>query len=708
MIGRTDNLRFAAALCIMAGLLSCQQEKESSLQFAGKDWPEYLGGPGRNHYSTLDQIDSTNVDRLEVAWVHHTGDYGELQCNLLEVNGTLYGTTAACEAFALDATTGTELWRFAPAEKKRFLKTRGVAFWQKNGDQRILFTYDEWLYTLDARTGKPVPAFGDSGKVSLKAGLGESAKDKYVMSRTPGAVFEDLIIMPLVVNQLPGYIQAFNIETGSVEWVFHTIPKPGEYGYETWPEGIDENELIGGVSNWSGMAIDKERGILFAPTGSGHSPSDFWGGNRKGENLFANSLLALDVRTGKRLWHYQIVHHDFLDRDLPSPPSLATINRDGEEVDVVVQVTKTGQVFVFERETGEPVFPIEEVPVPASQIDGEHAWPTQPMALVPKPFSRQSLTVDDLNSFSRDKDSLQALFRNATVGMYTPLSEKPTIVFPGYDGGAEWGGIAISPDGIMYVNANEMAWVSTLSPTGSEDRVQYASRGEQLYMNTCSPCHQKDRSGNPASGYPSLKNLRARLPKNRVADIISKGQGMMPGFPQISGEEKASLLAFLLEEAEVKMVADPVKKTERPKIPWKFNGFKKFLDSEGLPGISPPWGTLTAIDLNTGQHIWQTPLGELEALTNKGIPPTGTENYGGPLVTASGLLFIAATKDNKFRAFAANDGRLLWETTLPASGFATPTTFEANGRQYIVIACGGTKLGTEKGDAIVAFTLKQK
>ena len=710
MTGRKDSfLRLIIAIFLFAGLISCEKREKKPVNIqAGEDWPEYLGDGGRAHYSTLEQINKKNVTQLDVAWVYHTGDFGEMQCNPLVIDGVLYGTTAACEVFALDAATGKEKWRFAPSEKKNYLKSRGVSYWGKGNDRRILFTYDEWLYALDAGTGKPVITFGENGSVSLKTGLGERAKDRYVMSRTPGTVYRNLIIMPLVVSRVPGYIQAFNVETGDLEWIFHTIPRPDEYGVETWPDGIHKNDLIGGANNWAGMALDKERGIVYVPTGSAHSPSDFWGGNRTGENLFANTLLALDARTGERIWHYQIVHHDLLDRDLPSPPSLATIRRNGKKQDVVVQTTKTGQVFVFGRETGDPVFSIGEVSFPASELEGEQAWPTQPIAQTPKPFSRQSLTENDINPYSKDKDSLMAFFRNAKTGMYTPLSQTPTIIFPGYDGGAEWGGVAVDTNGVMYVNANEMAWVSGLSPTANNGDGSSSGPGGRVYTTYCSMCHGKDLSGNPASGYPSLKNIKQRLDKSTLSGIVSKGKGMMPGFPGISEKEKEALVAYLFEGENEKptMEAGHVEQVSTPDIPWKFNGFKKFLDSEGMPGISPPWGTLSAINLNTGRYVWQKSFGELDDLTEKGIPPTGTENYGGPVVTAGGLLFIAATKDGYFRAYDKESGAELWKYKLPAGGYATPAVYEVDGCQYVVIACGGGKMGTKSGDSYVAFSLK--
>lgn len=697
--------KFTASYCLVflfiSTLIGCSSSVEQN------DWPEYLGGPDRNHYSGLEQITTSNVGQLVKAWEFNTGDSGEVQCNPIIVDGVLYGVTARNQAFALDAATGKQLWRFEIQSTSNFNINRGVAYWEGNNDKRILFAHASWLYALDATTGKSIVSFGDSGRVSLREGLGTNATDKFVVSTTPGTVFEDLIIMPLRLSEgadaAPGNIQAFNIKTGKLEWVFHTIPHPGEYGYETWPEKAYKNTEVGAANSWAGMAVDKKRGILYVPTGS--AGFDFYGGSRKGQNLFANSLVALNVRNGERIWHYQIVHHDIWDRDLPAPPNLITLKKDGKTIDAVAQVTKSGRIFVFDRETGEPVFPIDEVPVPASEMPGEEAWPTQPIPQLPMAFSRQEMTEADINPYSVDKDSLLTVFKNARKGHFVPLSLTPTILFPGCDGGAEWGGAAVDPNGVMYVNANEMAWIFTLSPTPKEEELTGLSPGRKTYVQYCSSCHGNELKGNTASGYPSLVDITKKHPRSYISRVITGGKGMMPGFASISESEKQALLAFLA--GEEKSEATPVTENKKkPFVPYKFDGYKKFLDSEGMPAISPPWGTLTAIDLNTGQKLWQEVLGETKMYKEKGIEKTGTENYGGPLITAGGVLFIAATKDEKFRAYEMKTGKLIWETTLPASGFATPSTYQVNGKQYVVIACGGTKLGSKKGDSYVAFTLE--
>jgi quinoprotein glucose dehydrogenase len=468
---------------------------------------------------------------------------------------------------------------------------------------------------------------------------------------------------------------------------------------------------VGGGNNWSGMAVDRQRGILYVPTGS--AAFDFYGGNRKGQNLFANCLLALDAKTGKRLWHYQLVHHDVLDRDAPAPPNLMTVTHDGKQVDAVAQVTKQGYVFVFDRVTGQPLFPIEERPVPATDVAEEQTWPTQPFPTKPAPYARQALTEADLNPNSENLAELKATLgasRNEP-GPFTPLSKRGTIIFPGLDGGAEWGGAAVDPDGIMYVNSNEMAWLLALKSTAPDANLASLSSGERLYASNCTACHGAERKGNPASGYPALLDIQKHRTTDYVTNVVSKGKGMMPAFAKFTAEEKKALVAFLFGTEKVEPGITKLKepglenKKGMPDVPYRISGYTKFLDKKGYPAISPPWGTLNAIDLNTGEYRWKITYGETPELAAQGIPQTGAESYGGPVVTASGLLFIAGTKDQKLRAYDKNNGKLLWETTLPAAAFATPSTYEVNGKQYLVLACGGTKLGARKGDSYVAFAL---
>lgn len=684
--------------------------------YGSREWTEYLGGPERNHYSPLEQINTQNVGQLAVAWEYHTGDSGQIQCNPVIVNGVLYGMTATTRPFAVDAATGKELWKGPSQGADNFSTSRGVSYWESGSDKRILYTAGPWLYALDARTGQPVASFGENGRTSLKSGLEETSADKMVISNTPGTVYEDLIVMPLRVSEgtdaALGHIQAFNIRTGKLAWVFHTIPYPGEYGYDTWPKEVYKNTSnVGAANNWSGMSVDRKRGIIFVPTGS--AAYDFYGAERPGTNLFANCLLALDGKTGKRLWHFQFVHHDILDRDPPAPPNLITVTHNGKTIDAVSQTTKQGFVFVFNRETGEPLFPIQETKVPASDIPGEQSWPTQPLPTKPAPYARQQFTETEINPYAENRQELIDSFRvSRSEGPFTPLSQRGTIIYPGLDGGGEWGGAAADPDGILYINSNEMAWRISLGPSAQKEQNVSMSSGQSLYVANCASCHGTKRSGNSASGFPSLIDLGGRRTRDYVQNIIAHGKGMMPAFVKFNDKQRQSIAGFLFgdEQHHPGVEKEPglnpaLKKEADKKLSYSISGYSKFLDKNGLPAMSPPWGTLNAIDLNTGEYLWKVPYGETPELKAKGIAQTGSESYGGPVVTASGLLFIAGTKDGMFRVYDKKNGKLLREIQLPAAAFATPSTYEVNGRQFVVLPCGGTKLGAKGGDSYVAFAL---
>ncbi|MBE7175317.1 MAG: PQQ-binding-like beta-propeller repeat protein [Mucilaginibacter polytrichastri] len=701
------------ALCCI-GIAACTSSSDSS-GFGSKEWAEYLGGPERNHYSLLEQIDSSNVNQLKVAWEYHTLDSGQIQCNPIMVNGVLYGMTATTQPFALDAATGREKWRVKIAGTDQFSTSRGLSYWQKGDDKRILYTNGPWLHAVDAETGEPIMGFGENGRVSLKSGLGPTAEDKMVISNTPGTIYDDVIVMPLRVSEgtdaALGFIQAFNVVTGKLAWVFHTIPQPGEEGYETWPKEAYKNTDIGGGNNWSGMAVDKKRGIIFVPTGS--AAYDFYGAKRIGANLYANCLLALDAKTGKRIWHFQFVHHDILDRDPPAPPNLVTITRDGKKIDAVAQVTKQGMVFVFDRETGKPLFPINETKVPQSDIPGEQSWATQPIPAKPAPYARQYFKESDISPLAENRQELIDSFRKSrSEGPFTPLSQNGTIIYPGLDGGAEWGGAAADPEGILYVNSSEMAWRISLGPAAGKDQLVSMTAGQSIYAMNCTPCHGAERKGNPNSGFPSLVDVGTKRTRDFVKNIVSNGKGMMPAFPKLTKEQKEALAGFLFgdERAEPGLMKEPgLVQSDAKKTPaYEISGYSKFIDKNGYPAVKPPWGTLNAINLNTGEYVWKVTYGEVPELKAKGVPQTGSESYGGPVITKSGLLFIAGTKDGMFRAYNKKTGKLLWETKLPAAGFATPSTYEVNGRQYVVIACGGTKLGAKSGDSYVAFALPVK
>jgi quinoprotein glucose dehydrogenase len=677
------------------------------------DWPTHGGDPGHRQHSPLAQIDRTNVGRLRVAWTYRTGDArpdgrSQIQCQPVVIDGVLYATSAQLRAFALDAAAGRELWSFDPGtvgpETQGLGVDRGVVFWKSGEDRRILFSAGHRLFALDARTGRPVPTFGDGGSVDLRQGLGRDVSDLYVLSTTPGAVYRDLLILGTRVSEgpgpsAPGHVRAYDVRTGKIRWIFHTIPWPGEFGYETWPK--DAWTRVGGANAWSGISVDPDRGLVFVPTGS--PAFDFWGGDRLGANLFGDCLLVLDAASGKRVWHFQLVHHDLWDRDLPQAPVLVTVRRDGRDVAAVAQATKSGYVFVFDRVTGAPLFPIEERSVPSSDLEGEEAWPTQPFPVKPPPFARQILTeaeVTDLSPVSRAA-VLARLRRVRSGGQFVPPSTEGTVIFPGFDGGAEWGGSAFDPEThLLYVNANEMAWILEmlkLPPPGEGGPL-----GERLYVRHCTVCHGLDRKGDPEHQFPAIDTVKNRLPRADFLRLLEDGKGVMPAFAFLSGPRREALAAYVYGEPEADHGEAEAKEAGRP---YTHLGYNRFLDPEGYPAVKPPWGTLSAIDLDAGEIRWSVPLGELPQLDARGLPPTGTENYGGPIVTAGGLVFIGATKDEKLRAFDKRTGRVLWETALPAGGYATPATYEVSGRQYVVIAAGGGKMGTRSGDAYVAFAL---
>lgn len=618
------------ALGVAGGALTVRaRPAQPTTAFTG--WAAYGGTPDQARYSRLQQINRTNVSKLQAVWAYDSGETGGLQTQPIVVGNVLYAYTPSHKTIALRADTGQLLWTFDPKIAGRG-PNRGVMYWAgeaglrrasqnvaESRGARVFAAVDQYLYALDARSGAPIQEFGESGRIDLRADLDRPRGGQSVRLTTPGVVYKDLVIIGGRVSEglpaSPGHIRAYDARTGKLRWKFRTIPHPGEQGYDTWSR--DSWQTNGGANNWAGMALDEQRGIVYVPTGSG--AADFYGGNRVGDNLFANTLLALNAETGQRIWHYQTVHHDIWDRDLPAPPNLVTLRRNGQTIDAVVQTTKHGFVFVFDRTNGTPVFPIEERVFPASDVPGEAAAKTQPIPTLPKPFARQRLTPDMLTNRTpaMRKWALEEFANFRSDGQFVPLRVgQETVIFPGFDGGAEWGGQAIDPEsGTLFVNANDLAWTGGLAapePTGGST----------------------------------------------------------------------------------------------PPVPYRFTGYRRFLDPDGYPAVAPPWGTLSAINLNTGAYAWQIPLGEYPELAAQGMKNTGTENYGGPIVTAGGLVFIGATNyDKKFRAFDKSNGKLLWETTLPFAGNATPATYEVDGRQFVVIAAGGGKSRDESGGMYVAFAL---
>ena len=689
----------AVALCVATQSASAPRRH---------DWPVYGGATENNHFSSLAQINRKNVAKLKVAWTFDTGEPGGLQTSPIEVDGVLYGLTPTQKVFALNAATGKLLWKFDSGIKGT-QPDRGLAYWGDSKERRIIVGVMNFVYALDAASGKPIATFGKNkdGRIDLREDLGRDPAQQSIYMTSPALIYKDLMIVggreAETLPASPGDVRAYDVRTGKLRWTFHTIPHPGEPGYDTWPK--DAWKTSGAANNWAGMTVDVDRGIVYVPTGS--AAFDFYGADRLGDDLFANCLIALNAETGELLWHFQGVRHDLWDRDFPAPPVLVTVDRDGKKVDAVAQTTKQGFVFLFDRSNGKPLFPLECRNYPPTDVPGEQAAPHQCLPAKPAPFARQLLTEELLSQRTPDVHqwALTKFRAFRSQGQFVPFTVgKDTVIFPGFDGGAEWGGAAADPEtGTLYVNANDVAWTGALAENTEENSPK------SVYVSQCAVCHGEKLAGSPPA-IPSLVGLSDRMSSGDVAATIKNGKGRMPGFANLSDDQMFAVLSYVMSgggENDKKEMASPG--PPLPAMKYHFTGYHKFLDPEGYPAVAPPWGTLSAINLNTGEYLWKIPLGEYPELAAKGLTNTGTENYGGPLVTAGGLVFIGATNfDKKFRAFDKSTGALLWETSLPFAGNATPATYELKGRQFVVIAAGGGKDPKSKsGGVYVAFALKK-
>ncbi len=687
-----NRLHCAAALCLA---YICVADARAG---SGTDWPAYGGGHEKNRHSTLAQIHRGNVKQLELAWRYDTGEKGDTQTQPIVVGRVLYGYTPEHKTFALDAATGKHLWTFDPGIQGTGAN-RGLMYWKDGKDARVFAAVENHVYALEASTGRPIATFGRDGRIDLRENLGRDPAAQSVRLTTPGVIYRDLMIVGGRVGESlpasPGHVRAYDVRSGALRWTFRTIPQPGEPGYETWPREAWRHS--GGANSWAGMTLDAARGVVYVPTGS--AAADFFGADRIGDNLYANCLLALDAATGRLIWHFQFVKHDLLDRDLPSAPTLATLRLRGKRTDVLIQTTKQGFLFVLDRDTGKPVFPIEEVPAPLSDVPGESSSPTYLRPKLHEPFARQWLNPEELTTrtpeVARQVRELFATLRSD--GPFKPLTVGiDTTIYPGFDGGAEWGGPAYDPDtGLVYVNSNEMAWLGSLA------RNDRGRGGKALYLRDCAACHGDTGQGSPPQ-FPTIAGERIAF--ERFAEVVRKGGGRMPAFPHLQSEAVEAIRAWLLDGTD-RPAGTP--DTSPNHQEYRFTGYRRWLDADGYPAVRTPWGTLNAIELATGRLAWSIPLGEFPELAADGMRNTGSENYGGPLVTSGGLLFIGATiHDRRFRAFDKRNGTLLWETALPFSADATPITYQVDGRQYVAIfASGGKERGGSGGGVYLAFAL---
>lgn len=719
-------MRFAffAAFSMFMFLESCNS---SGVHKTYTGWGVTGGGKENIKYSSSKKIDTNNVRDLEIAWIYYSENkdstrFGAMECNPIIIDSVLFGVSPKLKLFAINARTGKEIWTFNPADsvanktwhRSSVNMNRGVSYWSEGEDKRIIYTVGPIAMEVNATTGKLITSFGTNGGINLANGLGRDSSKLFVAPTSPVMVYKNLFFLSgLVGDETPGHIRAFDVKTGQQKWIFHTIPYPGEPGHETW-EDSTAYKYMGSTNSWAGFSLDEKRGILFAPTGN--PSNDFYGGGRLGMGLYGNCLLAINAETGKLIWHFQTVHHDVWDMDLPAAPALITVMHNGKPVDAVAQTSKTGFVFTFDRETGKPLFPIDEVPVDhQSPLKNEVLWPTQPMPRLPKPLVRQAFNQSDLNNLVSDSSyrDIEKRFKSYRSGkMFNPPSKEGTIILPGYDGGAEWGGPAFDPETkMLYVNTNEMSWVLNMVEKKPEKKASRTNleAGTTLYSQHCMSCHGPERLG--GGNYPSIVGVEKKYTSQQLIQLITTGRRMMPGNNSLTKEEKNALAAFILDlkgEQKKPFTGPAIKDGEAPQQLYGFTGYNKFLTADGYPAIKPPWGSLTAINMNTGEEAWKIPFGEFEALKAKGIPATGRENYGGPVVTAGGLLFIGASSDGKFRAINKRTGKILLELELPAPGVATPAVYEVNGKQFVVIACGGSKWGGKSSDAYVAFALKEQ
>jgi len=665
-------------------------------------WKDYGGGADSAQYSALKQITKANVYRLEQAWFYPvTGPASAF--NPVVVDNVMYvlGGNRAIEA--IDAATGKQIWSH-PVEGNP--NERGINYWESKdrSDRRLIYTSNSFLREINAKTGVTINTFGNDGRVDLRQGLDRDPRSiRGIQSKNPGRVFENLVILGSAPGEgfgsPPGDIRGYDVITGKMAWIFHTIPRPGEFGYDTWPK--DAYKWAGGANNWGEMAVDEQRGIIYVPLGS--PTADLYGADRKGANLFGNSLVALDARSGKRLWHFQTVHHDLWDYDLTTAPKLLTVRHNGKKVDIVAQAAKHGFLYVFNRVTGEPLWPIEERAVPKSEVPGEESFPTQPFPTKPPPFSRQKFSLDEVNPYldPAEQASLrETLAKAANDGVFTPSSHlRNHIQIPGAFGGSNWGAAAVDPGaGLLYIRAYDAPSIRQLServagPVGS-------GPGFNLYREHCGTCHGPNRAG-------------IKVPREIGMDVFTRivrtGREQMPAFSESTmSTQNLEVLAAYLNDPTAGGGGrggrpDTVPGPARPEGLRQFNGpfGAQWLSKGGLPAIGPPWSELVAYDLNEGTIKWRVPFGNMPSLAEKGIVNTGSYRpRTGPVVTAGGLIFLASGGEQMLRAYDRDNGKILWEKQLEANPDGIPAVYELGGRQYVTFHVAGDPGGGSRTPAM--------
>lgn len=721
--------RRAALLAVFLGCLIMGARSRAAGQNR-TTWSDYGGGPDSSQYSALHEINSTNVSELQIAWVRPTGDENRYFFNPVEAHGLIYVLVEDNSIAALDAATGKKVWVHKPEPDTSIITNRGINYWEsKDGrDRRLLYARNHFLEEIDASTGKQILSFGTNGRVDLKQGLGRDPSSvSLVQSTTPGRVFENLLILGSATNSgygsAPGDIRAFDVRTGKLVWTFHTIPHPGEFGYDSWPK--DAWKTVGGANSWGEISADEKRGIVYVPTAS--PKYNFYGADRRGANLFGDCLLALGARTGKLLWYFQMVHHDIWDYDNTTAPKLLTVRHDGRQVDAVAQVGKTGFVWVFDRVTGKPLWPVEERPEPPSDVPGEQAWPTQPFPLKPPPFARQSFTSADLSPLISDPQELaqfrQEIDASRNEGLFTPPALTDTMQMPGNSGGGNWGAAAADPvNGSLYVASMDLPTMIRLEPeqTGrASPGASIEQQGHFIFESDCRSCHGADLRGLPPA-IPSLLNIGRSLNREQIEGVLRNGRGPMPGFPLLSKTDTQSLIAFLLNPAGASALpalpeTPSAASADSQAVPGSqavryLSGFGFMITSAGVPPIKPPWSSLTAYDLNEGTIKWKIPLGEVPELAAKGIRGTGSPFLKtGPVVTGGGLIFTA-TRDHMVRAYDEETGKVLWEKQLSTPLQGIPSVYEAGGREYLIVCAAAPEVSDRSAQAsiqgaYVAFAL---